>query len=112
RVARAFARAYGREDTRALSRLLAADVQRVSPIDAQRGRRSVVAEYQRQFDVDTIEHYELAGLVSVGGRAGRASARYTVTRHARPNITGRVALGVERIRGRARIRLIATEPRR
>jgi serine/threonine-protein kinase len=111
RVARSFARAYGREDTRALTRLLAPGVQRVSPGDVQRGRRAVVAEYQRQFDVDTVQAYRLEGAVATGGRAGRASGRYTVRRAGRPPITGRVALGVERVRGRPLIGLIATEPR-
>jgi serine/threonine-protein kinase len=111
RAARSFAGAYGREDTRALRRLLTPGAQRVSPSDVQRGRAAVVAEYQRQFDVDTIEAYRLDGLVAIGGRAGRASGRYTVRRAGRSPITGRVALGMERIRGRPRIRLIATEPR-
>jgi hypothetical protein len=111
RVARSFARAYGREDTRALARLLSPGVKRVSPADVQQGRKAVLAEYQRQFDVDTIEAYRLDGAVATGGRAGRASGRYTVSRRGRAPITGRVALGMERIRGRPLIRLIATEPR-
>jgi serine/threonine-protein kinase len=111
RTARSFARAYGREDTRALTRLLAPGVQRISPSDVQHGRRAVVAEYQRQFDIDTVEAYRLQGMVVTAGRAGRASGRYVVRRAGRPPITGRVALGMERIGGRPRIRLIATEPR-
>ena len=47
----------------------------------------------------------------LGMLAGRASARYRVPRSGRPPITGRVVLGVERLGGRPRIRLIATEPR-
>src|SRR4051812_34795791 len=111
RTALAFARAYGREDARALSRLLSPGVQRVSPSDVQRGRAAVVAEYRRQFATSVIRAYDLTGLVVTGGRAGRASARFSVPRSGRPPITGRVVLGVERLRGKARIALIATEPR-
>jgi predicted Ser/Thr protein kinase len=111
RTARSFASAYGREDRRALNALLAPNVERISPSDLQRGRRAVLAEYGRQFQANVTREYRLDGLEATGGSAGRASARFTVERANRPPITGRVVLGVERIGGRPRIRLIATEPR-
>ena len=110
-AARAFARAYGDEDAGALSALLTPGVERVSPGDEQRGRAAVLAEYRRQFAADEIQGYRLDGLQVTAGRAGRASGRYVVARKGRPAITGRVALGMERLSGHARIRLIATEPR-
>ena len=111
RTLRSFARAYAREDTRALSRLLAADVERVSPGDLQRGRRAVVNEYRSQFEANETQDYRLEQVQVTPGEAGRASARFTVLRRGRPPITGRVVLGVERRRGRPQVRLIATEPR-
>jgi serine/threonine-protein kinase len=110
-VARSFARAYAHENAGAMERLMAGGVQRVSPSDVERGRRSVLAEYRRQFANDRIRGYRLGDLVAQGGRAGRASGRYVVTRAGRADITGKVAFGMERVRGRPVIRLIATEPR-
>ena len=61
-TARAFARAYGREDTTALRSLLAPDVERVSPADTQHGRRSVLAQYRDQFRANTtVVVHELQG---------------------------------------------------
>jgi len=111
RTAEAFARAYGREDDRALALLLTPEAQRVSPGDVQRGRAAVVAEYRRQFDTSTIRAYRLSALVVTPGRVGRASASFSVPRAGRPPITGHVVLAMERLRGRPRIGLIATEPR-
>jgi len=110
-AARAFAAAYGKEDSRALSSLFAPNVERISPSDVQRGRRTVLAEYRRQFRDNATREYRLDGLEVSAGSAGRASARFTVRRSNRPPITGRVVLGVEKVRDKARIRLIATEPR-
>lgn len=110
-TARAFAAAYGKEDSRALSALLAPNVERISPSDVQRGRRTVLAEYRRQFRDNVTREYRLDGLEVSAGSAGRASARFTVERANRPPITGRVVLGIEKVRDKARIRLIATEPR-
>jgi hypothetical protein len=111
RAARAFARAYGREDARALNALLAPDVQRVSPGDVQRGRRAVLDAYRSQFRSQVTRGYELDGLAVEAGSVGRAQARFKVLRASRPPITGQVVFGVERLNGRARIRLIATESR-
>jgi hypothetical protein len=110
-VAQDFARAYGEEDSATLRSLLASDVERVSPGDTQRGRAAVLAQYRAQFRAQRTLEYRLAGLTASGGAAGRAAARFTVVRDGRPPITGRVVLGIARIDGRPRIRLIATEPR-
>jgi predicted Ser/Thr protein kinase len=111
RAADRFARAYANEDARTMTRILSADVQRVSPGDVQRGRRDVVAEYRRQFADSDVQDYQLTDLQVEGGRVGRASGRYVVERKGRPVISGRVVFGVERIAGRSRIGLIANEPR-
>jgi serine/threonine-protein kinase len=110
-AARAFARAYGHEDTRALAALLAPDVQRVAPGDVQRGRQAVVDTYRSQFRSQVTRGYRLDGLKVEAGPVGRVQARFTVTRASRPPITGVVVIGVERRHGRPRIRLIATESR-
>jgi SnoaL-like domain len=110
-TARAFASAYSREDAGALGSLLAADVERVSPADSERGRASVLAAYRAQFRANRTRAYRLDGLTASGGPVGRAAAHFTVTRDGRPPIVGRVVLGVARIDGRPLIRLIATEPR-
>src|SRR3954468_5329016 len=110
-AARNFARAYGSEDSRSLARLLSPDVQRVSASDVQRGRTSVVSAYRSQFRSQVTRAYRLQDLQVQSGAVGRAQARFTVVRSGRPPITGEVVLGVERRKGKARIRLIATESR-
>jgi predicted Ser/Thr protein kinase len=111
-AARAFARAYGHEDRRALSRMLTTDASRVGASDVQRGRSAVVAEYERQFAANRTRGYDLTGLQVSGGRVGRASGRYAVRRAGRPPITGELVLGVVRgAGGEPRIRLITSEPR-
>jgi hypothetical protein len=108
----AFATAYTREDADALSTLLARDVSRVTPSDAQRGRESVVREYRRQFAANPTERYVLTGLSVRPGAIGRASGRYVVSRSGRGPITGRVAFGVQHEQGRPRVALIAATPDR
>ena len=108
----AFATAYTREDTDALSTLLARDVSRVTPSDAQRGRESVVREYRRQFAANPTERYVLTDLSVRPGAIGRASGRYVVSRSGRGPITGRVAFGVQHEQGRPRVALIAATPDR
>jgi hypothetical protein len=110
----AFARAYGREDGKALARVVTRGVARVTPADTQRGRDAVVAEYERQFARYDVRRYTLTGLEVRGGGAGRASGRYTVSRSGRAPIAGEIAFGVQREqgRGRARIALIAANPDR
>lgn len=111
RTARSFASAYTHEDARALSRLLAPDVQRVSASDIQRGRSAVVDAYRTQFRSQVTRAYRLDALKVDAGDAGRAEARFTVERAGRPAITGNVVLGIERRRGEPQIKLIATESR-
>ena len=108
----AFATAYTREDADALSTLLARDVSRVTPSDAQRGRESVVREYRRQFAANPTERYVLTDLSVRPGAIGRASGRYVVSRSGRGPITGRVAFGVQHEQGRPRVALIAATPDR
>ena len=111
RTARSFASAYAHEDARALARLLSPDVQRVSASDVQRGRSAVVDAYRSQFRSQVTRAYRLDALRVDAGDAGRAEARFTVERAGRPAITGQVVLGIERRKGKPRIRLIATESR-
>jgi serine/threonine-protein kinase len=108
----AFATAYTQEDADALSSLLTREVSRVTPSDAQRGRESVVREYRRQFAANPTERYVLTDLSVRPGAIGRASGRYVVSRSGRGPITGRVAFGVQREQGRARVGLIAATPDR
>ena len=111
-AATAFAAAYGAEDAAALGRVLTTDVQRIAPQDSQRGRRAVVAAYRSQFAASRIREYRLIDLTASGGEAGRATARYEVTRAGKSPITGRVVLGVVRQNGEPRIALIAAQPSR
>jgi hypothetical protein len=106
----AFATAYTQEDADALSGLLARDVSRVTPSDAQRGRGSVVREYKRQFDENPTERYVLTDLSVRPGAIGRASGTYVVSRSGRGPITGQVAFGVQREQGRPRVGFIAATP--
>ena len=106
----AFATAYTREDADALSTLLASEVSRVTPTDAQRGRESVVREYRRQFAENPTERYVLTDISVRPGAIGRASGRYVVSRSGKEPITGRVAFGVQREEGRPRVGLIAATP--
>lgn len=109
---KAFATAYTQEDDDALSDVLASDVSRVTPGDAQRGRESVVREYRRQFAANPTERYVIEDLSVRPGRIGRASGRYVVSRSGRGPITGQVAFGVQREQGRPRVGLIAATPDR
>jgi Protein kinase domain/Domain of unknown function (DUF4440) len=108
----AFATAYTQEDDDALSEVLASDVSRVTPSDAQRGRENVVREYRRQFAANPTERYVITDLTVRPGRIGRASGRYVVSRSGRGPITGQVAFGVQREQGRPRVGLIAATPDR
>jgi ketosteroid isomerase-like protein len=111
-LARSFADAYEAEDATALRRLLTTDVKRVLPTGVARGRAAVVREYERQFQSNTTRGYELDDLTASGGRAGRASARYKVTRADGSPIEGKIVLAAVRDRGGgARIGLIAVTPR-
>jgi serine/threonine-protein kinase len=105
-----FSKAYSDEDARALGRLLTADVERVLPAGAQRGRAAVVREYAAQFAANRITAYDVADLSIRSGDAGRAEGSYTVRRKGAPPFGGRFVLGVVKERGRVRIRLIAATP--
>jgi hypothetical protein len=109
-AARGFARAYGDRDADALAALLASDVQRVSPAGVERGRAAVLAEYRRQFERAGISGYRLQGLSVSAGWAGRAWARYVVTRRGGGDFGGTVVFGVKRVHGSPRIGLIANTP--
>ena len=109
-VADSFAAAYAREDDDALRDLLSRDVARVTPADSQRGRAAVLREYRGQFASNVTQDYRITGLAVRGGAAGRATGRYVATRSGAAPITGRIALGVRRDGGRARVGLIAVTP--
>ena len=109
-VADSFAAAYAREDDGALRDLLSRDVSRVTPADSQRGRAAVLREYRGQFASNVTQDYRITGLAVRGGAAGRATGRYVATRSGDAPITGRIALGVGRDGGRARVGLIAVTP--
>ena len=105
-----FATAVAEEDAGALARVLTRDVKRVFPGDAQTGRAAVLDTYQGQFRGNDISGYEITGLDVAGGRAGRASGRYSLERAGEDPTGGRIVLGVKRERGRPKIALIAAEP--
>jgi serine/threonine-protein kinase len=109
-AAQAFASAYGDEDANALRRTLSRDVLRVLPSGVARGRETVVAQYNRQFD-GKVQGYHLSGLGVTGGTAGRAEGDYRVDRQGEPAIQGHIVFGVIRERGVPRIRLIAATPK-
>jgi len=109
-VVGAFARAYGREDLRALGRTLSPGVQRVAPGSRQRGRAAVLSEYARQFSASAVRGYRISGLSVRGGAVGRAAGRYVVPRANGGPLAGRIVFGVAKVGGRARIALIALEP--
>lgn len=106
-----FAEAYAQEDPAALARAVTTDVKRVTPGDEQIGRAAVLAEYRRQFAGTKVRDYRFEDLDIQGGRAGRASGRYVVTREGGGPIEGDIVLGIRREAGRARVALIAAEPR-
>jgi serine/threonine-protein kinase len=108
-AAQDFATAYGNEDAAALRRTLTRDVLRVLPAGVARGRETVVAQYDRQFD-GKVRGYTLTGLDVTGGTAGRASGDYRVDRAGEPPIRGHIVFGVVRDRGQPRIALIAATP--
>ncbi len=94
----------------ALMRAVTRDVKRVFPGDSQAGRASVVATYQGQFRGNKITGYEISDLDVSGGRSGRASGTYKLSRQGRDDTGGRIVLGVKRSRGEPRVALIAADP--
>jgi serine/threonine-protein kinase len=113
-VAAAFAQAYGKEDSKALGRLLTRDVERVVPGARQRGRSAVLRAYRRQFADSDTRGFELRDLAATGGGTGRASGRYVATYGGEPDVTGTITFGVLRDRGTPRIALISArqDPRK
>jgi Protein kinase domain len=109
-AAQSFAADYAHEDGTALTRLLTADVQRVTPGSRQVGRRAVVAAYRRQFDRNTTRGFTLSNLQVSGGAAGRAVAQYRATYANISDVRGRLVLRVISDHGRARIALIVAMP--
>ena len=109
-AARAFASAYGHRDARAMSRVLAADVARVSPSVVERGRVAVLNEYLQQFQHTAIRGYELQGVDVTPGWVGRLAARYTVPLAGGGALTGDVVFGMQRSNGHPVIGLITTQP--
>jgi hypothetical protein len=109
-LAEDFAQAYEAEDGAALRRVLTPGVQRVLPSGVARGRSRVVNEYERQFRGQDTRGYELQDLDVQGGRVGRASGSYRVSREGKDAIEGRIVFGVVRDRGQPRIALIAVTP--
>jgi serine/threonine-protein kinase len=105
-----FSDAVASEDAAALSRVLARDVQRVFPSDTQKGRGVVLDTYVSQFRGNRISGYEVEDLSVSGGRAGRASGRYELSREGRDATGGEIVFGVTRERGRPKIALIAATP--
>jgi hypothetical protein len=110
-VAQSFAAAYTDEDDAALRRLLTPAVRRYGTSDSQHGRPAVVGEYHRQFAASDVQRYALEDVDASGGRVGRVSGRYVVTRRGAAPITGKLVLAVVRRDGKPAIDLITSEPR-
>ena len=109
RVIHAFASAYGRRDAGAISRLLSARVVRVSPSANEHGRRVVLADYRQQFSSAPVPvGYRLSHLRVSPGWIARATADFTLTLRGGGSERGHVVFGLQRVRGRPRIGLIAT----
>jgi hypothetical protein len=109
-AAQAFADAYADEDPAALGRAVTRDVVRTLPGGQSEGRDEVVEQYRRQFD-GKVRGYELEDLEVRGGPAGRAEGSYRVERDGGEPYEGRIAFGVVRAGGRAKIAMIAATPR-
>jgi hypothetical protein len=105
-----FAAAVAEEDAAKLGRVLARDVQRVFPSDAQRGRAAVLATYRRQFRGNRITGYDVRDLDVTGGRSGRVTGTYELSRAGRDGAGGGIVFGVKRERGEPKVALIAAEP--
>jgi ketosteroid isomerase-like protein len=109
-LARSFAHAYAAEDPERLSRLLTADVQRVTPSDRESGRADVVAAYRSQFAANATTGFTLSRLDAGGGPAARVSARYTVSYRGASDTTGTIIFDAILERGHPKIELIVARP--
>jgi serine/threonine-protein kinase len=109
RAVHAFATAYSNRDGRALTAVLAPDVVRAGTSGKiVRGRQAVLAQYEAQFG--SISGYGIGDVRVQPGWAGRAVAHFTLLRGGQPAGSGIVTFGIERVRGRPEIGLIATSP--
>jgi hypothetical protein len=108
-VINSFAGAYGQRNPGALDAILAPDVTRVSAGAVEHGRAAVLAEYRSQFADRSIIGYRVSALQLRPGWVARAAGQYTVVRSGQADLGGSVVLGVERLAGRPRIVLIATQ---
>jgi len=109
RAVEAFAAAYGRRDAAAISRLLTPGVVRVSETRSEHGLAAVLADYRQQFATSPAPVAdELHGLRVAPGWVARATAGYTLRLAGGGTVHGHVVFGIERVRGRAEIGLIAT----
>ena len=105
-----FATDYSRHDFRSLSQLLASDVTRVDPSNAEHGRADVLKEYQAQFTTKPIPtKYTLSDLTVIPGWAGRAHAQFTLTFSGGGTASGHVVFGLQRDGHRVQVALISTQ---
>jgi hypothetical protein len=70
----------------------------------------VLDAYRGQFRGSRITGYSVDDLDVSGGRAGRASGRYTLARAGRDPVGGTIVFGVTRERGKPKVALIAARP--
>jgi serine/threonine-protein kinase len=105
---RAFAAAYDQRDARALARVLAPEVMELRPGAAERGRAAVQADLKAQFAATS--GYALGDVAVQPGWVGRATSQYAVLRTGRPDLSGQITFGLERVAGRPMIGLIVIQP--
>jgi ketosteroid isomerase-like protein len=105
-----FATDYSRHDVRSLSQLLASDVTRIDPSNAEHGRAAVIKEYKTQFTTKPVPtKYTLSDLTVIPGWAGRAHAQYTLTLTGGGTASGHVVFGLQRDGNRVQVALISTQ---
>jgi hypothetical protein len=106
----AFANAYSRRDSTAMSALLAPGVTRRDPTGVEQGVAAVLANYRKQFTTQPVPiGYRLSGMVLTPGWVGRASGDYTVTLTGGGSLHGHVIFAIQRIGDRTVISLIVTQ---
>jgi hypothetical protein len=105
---RSFAGAYDQRNSRALARILAPDVMELTPGAAERGRAAVLNDLKAQFGATT--GYALGDVAVQPGWVGRATSQYAVLRTGRPDLSGQITFGIERVAGRPVIGLIVIQP--
>jgi serine/threonine-protein kinase len=105
---RAFAAAYDQRNSHALARILAPQVMELTPGAAERGRAAVLTDLKAQFGATT--GYALGDVAVQPGWVGRATSQYAVLRTGRPDLSGQITFGIERVAGRPVIGLIVIQP--